>query len=298
MYASPLNVLLLVLAGVATGVLGAMLGTGGGVFLVPLLLLGFGVPIHYAVATSIVTVIATSSAVASTNVERGTANMRLGMTLETATASGAIFGGLAAGWLSAPVLEMAFACVLVPTAALMWRKRPAATVSFDHRPADRSSIDFRPADGRKTLGTLGDTYYDEGEGRRVSYRVRRLPAGLAISALAGCVSGLLGIGGGIFKVPALNLVCDIPMKAAAATSNFMIGVTAAASAFLYYGRGEVRPALTAAVVLGVLLGSALGSLWNRRVRGRHVRRVFAAMLIAVAVEMAYRALLSGGMPHG
>ena len=108
----------------------------------------------------------------------------------------------------------------------------------------------------------------------------------------------MGIGGGIFKVPALNLVCHVPMKAAAATSNFMIGVTAAASAFLYYGRGEVRPALTAAAVLGVLLGSAIGSVWNRRVRGRHVRRLFALLLVAAAAEMLYRAWAAGGLFHG
>ena len=120
MYASPSNVLMIALAGVIVGVLGAVLGTGGGVFLIPVLVLGFGVPMHYAVATSIVAVIATSSAVASANVERGTANMRLGMTLEIATSLGAIVGGLSAGWLAAEVLELLFGCLLIPTAVLMW----------------------------------------------------------------------------------------------------------------------------------------------------------------------------------
>lgn len=112
---------------------------------------------------------------------------------------------------------------------------------------------------------------------------------MAISVVAGAVSGLLGIGGGVFKVPALHLLCGIPIKAAAATSNFMIGATAAASAFLYYGRGEVRPALTAATVIGVVGGSVLGSALNRRVRGAHVQKVFAVLLMAVAVQMLYRA---------
>lgn len=123
----------------------------------------------------------------------------------------------------------------------------------------------------------------------MTYRVERLWAGMAVSLLAGNLSGLLGIGGGVFKVPALHLLCGVPIKAAAATSNFMIGVTAAASAFLYYGRGEVRPALTAAVVLGVLAGSALGSILNRRIHGHVVRRLFAALLAAVALRMLYRA---------
>ncbi len=168
--------------------------------------------------------------------------------------------------------------------------------------ADRSpgdSPERRPAgETPPPLGALGDAYFDPVLGDIVSYRVRRLGAGLGISVFAGGVSGLLGIGGGIFKVPALNLVCAIPMKAAAATSNFMIGVTAAASAFLYYGRGEVLASLTAAVVLGVLLGSALGSVLNRRIRGRHVRRLFALLLILVAAEMLYRAFLPGGRLHG
>jgi hypothetical protein len=140
---------------------------------------------------------------------------------------------------------------------------------------------------------LGARYYDDSEDRFVSYRVKHLWAGMGISFLAGNLSGLLGIGGGVFKVPALNLLCSVPIKAAAATSNFMIGVTAAASASLYYHRGDVRPALTAAVVLGVLVGSALGSMLNRRVRGATLRRLFAVLLVAAAVQMFYRAMSWG-----
>lgn len=281
MYLTPSNLSLVLLAGAGTGLLGAVLGTGGGVFLVPLLVLAVGVPVHYAVATSIVTVIATSSAVAGTNVERGTANMRLGMTLELATALGAIAGGSAAGQLAPRAMEGLFAVVLLPTAALMWRGRA------------------EPASGAATassasVGRLGGRYVDEWLGRTVTYPVRRLWAGLSASFVAGGLSGLLGIGGGTFKVPALHLFCGVPIRAAAATSNFMIGVTAAASAFLYYGRGEVRPGLTAAVVLGVLLGSALGPAVGRRIGGATVRRLFAALLAAVAVQMLYRALRWGG----
>jgi uncharacterized membrane protein YfcA len=298
MYLNPLNFLGIVLAGALTGLLGAILGTGGGVLLVPALVLGLGVPMHYVVATSIVSVIATSSAVASTNVERGTANMRLGMTLEVATALGAIVGGLAAGWLSARTLEGLFALVLLPTAVLMWRGRTEhgeaaeAGDEVDAAPLTERDVPVEQPDG--SPGVLGGCYYDETEGRVVSYRVRRHWAGLGISFLAGNLSGLLGIGGGVFKVPALHLLCGVPIRAAAATSNFMIGVTAAASAFLYYGRGEVRPALTAAVVLGVLAGSAAGSALNRRVRGGAVRRLFALLLVAVAAQMLYRALSGRG----
>jgi hypothetical protein len=287
MYATPHNAIWLAAIGGGTGILGALLGTGGGVFLIPLLVLGFNVPIHYAVATSIISVIATSSAAASTNVERGTANMRLGMTLEIATSLGAMTGGLTAGWLAPRTLETVFAVVLVPIALLMWRGRKE-----DARPTSQRS---EPAESNpesavhSATGLLGGHYFEAG-GREVVYRVRRLPAGLAISFVAGSLSGLLGIGGGVFKVPALHLLCGMPMKAAAATSNFMIGVTAAASAFLYYGRGEVRPALTALVVLGVLAGSALGSWLNQLIGGRFVARLFAALLVVVSIQMLVRAV--------
>ncbi len=291
MYTSPLNAPLVIAAGIVTGVFGAVLGTGGGVFLIPLLVLGFGVPMHYAVATSIISVIATSSAVASTNIERGMANMRLGMALEVATSLGAVAGGVSAGWLAASVLEGFFGLVLLPTAWVMWHGKqaePGATgeVKRAHAVDSPSARDIREAGGK-----LGGSYLDESDGRVVCYGVRRLPAGLAISFVAGSVSGLLGIGGGVFKVPALHLLCGIPIKASAATSNFMIGVTAAASAFLYYGRGEVRPVLTAATVVGVVAGSAIGAAANRRIHGRRVRRVFALLLLAVAVQMLYRAWL-------
>lgn len=287
------TVLIVLAAGAATGVIGAVLGTGGGVFLVPLLVLALGVPMHYAVATSIVTVIATSSAVASTNVERGTANMRLGMTLELGTTLGAIAGGLTAAWLAPRALEGVFAAVLLPTAYLMWKGRASEAEIAEQNVPSGASI-REPAPPAKhdayEVGALGAKYHDESEGGLVSYRVERLPAALGISFLAGNLSGLLGIGGGVFKVPALHLVCNVPMKAAAATSNFMIGVTAVASAVLYYGRGQIHPHITAAAVLGVLGGSAAGSVVNRYVGGRAVRRLFAALLVAVAAQMFFRTL--------
>jgi hypothetical protein len=230
-------------------------------------------------------VVATSSAVASTNVERGTANMRLGMTLEIATSLGAIAGGLVAHLLSPRSLEGLFAIVLLPTAFLMWRGRHEPIKGGTHEPSISPLDPTAPVD----LGALGARYFDEAEGHLVAYRVQRLWGGLGISFMAGSLSGLLGIGGGVFKVPALHLLCNVPIKAAAATSNFMIGVTAAASAFLYYGRGEVRPNLTAAAVLGVLAGSAAGSILNRRIGGSAVRKLFAVLLLLVAIQMLIQA---------
>jgi len=279
---TPTDTLLAVAAvGLAAGGLGAVLGIGGGVLIVPVLVVGFGVPVHYAIATSIVTVIATSCAAAGTNVERGTANMRLGMTLEVATTLGAIAGGLTAGWVEPRVLEGLFAVVLVPTAVVMWRRAGGE---------GDAGATAGPGSESESIGALGGTYAERPGGPRVGYRVRRVWAGLGISFLAGSLSGLLGIGGGAFKVPALHLACGVPIKAAAATSNFMIGVTAAASAFLYYGRGQVRPALTAAAVLGVLAGSAAGAAASPYVGGAVLRKLFAGLLVVVAGQMFYRAL--------
>jgi uncharacterized protein len=274
------------LAGVATGVVGAILGTGGGVFLIPVLVLVFDVPMHYAIATSIVSVIATSSAVASASVERGTANMKLGMTLEIATSTGAILGGVTAAYLSATVLEAMFAVVLVPTAWFMWRGRE----DEGHDPP--SAIDISPTVARSSTqapGALDSEFFDESLGRTVRYHVARLWAGLIVSFFAGNLSGLLGIGGGVFKVPAIHLLCRVPIKAAAATSNFMIGVTAAASAFVYFGRGEVRPALAGSVVIGTLIGSMVGNRLSHRVGANIVRQMFSLLLVAVAIYMAIRA---------
>lgn len=292
MYTTPANLIFLITAGAGTGILGALLGTGGGVFLIPVLVLGFGVPMHYAIATSIVSVVATSSAVASTNVERGTANMRLGMTLEIATAVGAILGGLTAAWITPKHLEMLFAAVLLPTAASMWRGREG---ELRHVPVE--SIEADPitvaADQDGPIGRLSGRYYDPQLDTEVVYAVHRLWAALTISLVAGNLSGLLGIGGGVFKVPALHLLCNVPIKAAAATSNFMIGVTAAASAFLYFGRGEVRPVLTATVVLGVLGGSAVGIHLVRYVHGTVLNRLFAVLLVGVAIQMLCRVFWIG-----
>ncbi|HZZ70868.1 MAG TPA: sulfite exporter TauE/SafE family protein [Pirellulales bacterium] len=294
---SPLALLVAGLSGLGTGALGAILGSGGGVFLIPILVVGLGVPVHFAVATSIVSVIATSSAVASSNVERGTANMRLGMTLEVATALGAISGGLFAGAISPQLLEGLFAVVLLPTALLMWRgvtehiqrATSARGSAVEKQAIQRAAAAAASAAPPPELGALGARYQDATERAVVAYRVLRLPAGLFISLLAGMLSGLLGIGGGVFKVPALHLACGVPMKAAAATSNFMIGVTAAASAFLYLGRGEIRPSLTAAVVLGILAGSFIGTALNQRIQSVAVRKLFSVLLVAVAGQMLYRA---------
>lgn len=266
----------LAFAGAAAGLMGAVLGVGGGIFLVPALVLLFALPMRNAVAAGLVAVIATSTAVASVNVEKGVANMRLGIVLELATVAGALGGALVAGLIPARALIGLFGALQAVIAALLWRGPARGTDAPRERPT----------------GALDGEYDDPAIGRRVSYRVERLPLGLGVSFAAGGLSGLLGVGGGVFKVPALHLFCGVPMKAAAATSNFMIGVTAAASAFLYFARGDVRETQTAVVVLGVLAGSAAGTRLARSLVDASVRRAFALLLVLVSFQMLRRA--SGG----
>jgi uncharacterized membrane protein YfcA len=261
--------LVLVATGAATGILGSMLGLGGGVFLVPILTLGLGVPIRVAIAASLISVMATAVASASVNLDRGLVNMRLGLLLEVATASGALLGGLVAAYLTPRQLFLLFAATMAAMGLVM---------------AMRSGRRNVIADTTTDVGILGGRL-QEGDSEYV-YRVRRLGVGVMASLAAGAVSGLLGLGGGIIKVPILNAFCGIPIRVAAATSTFMIGITTAASAFLYYGRGEVVLPLTAAVALGALPGSLIGARLSDRVATRWLKVLMAVVLVGVGLRMA------------
>ena len=264
--ASPL---LLFVTGAATGLLGSLLGIGGGVFLVPLLTLALGVPIRVAIAASLISVMATAVASASVNLDRGLVNIRLGLVLEVATAAGALFGGLIAGYLSPRQLYLIFAATMAAMGIVM---------------ALRSGRRNVIADLTVDVGALGGRL-QEGETSYV-YRVRRLPVALFASLIAGAISGLLGLGGGIVKVPILNTFCGIPIRVAAATGTFMIGITTAASAFLYYARGDIVLPITAAVALGALPGSLIGARVSERVATRSLKVLMVVVLLGVGLRMA------------
>lgn len=266
--------LLMAAFGAVAGLLGSLLGVGGGVFLVPALVLWCGVDLPHAVSAGLVAVIASSSAAGTVNVGRGTANMRLGMVLEPATVLGALTGGFSAALIPARGLIALFSALLAAITVLLWRRREEAD--------DESG-------SNAAAGVLAASYHDSASGRDVSYSIVRLPTALATSFVAGNLSGLLGIGGGVLKVPVLHLYCGMPMKASAATSNLMVGVTAAAGAAVYLSRGAFEPAVTAAVTLGVLGGSEFGSRINRRVKDASVRRVFALLTAFLTTQMAWRA---------
>jgi len=257
------DTVVLLSAGTGIGILGSVLGIGGGVFSVPLLVLYFNVPIHAAITAS--------SAVASVNVERGLANMRLGVFLELSTAAGSVIGAFAATYLPAVILQKIFAVILVPIAFLMWFGK--------ENPADPE--DIIPRD----CGDLGSTFFDPAEKNHIHYTVKRPYPAFFISALAGSLSGLLGLGGGIIHVPTMNLLCSVPVKAAAATSNFMIGVSATASAVIFLKHGHLDTELTPYLIIGVLSGSFAGIRILHKTKSRNIKYFFALLMFLVAVKM-------------
>lgn len=253
------------------GLLGSLVGVGGGIIVVPALTLLMGVSIQKAIAASIVSVIATSSGAAASYVSEGIANMRLGMVLEIATVIGALTGAYLADWVSGRALFLTFAIVLGYTAWSMVRPKGRPVEPAPDALADRLR--------------LHGSYHDRSLGRDVFYRVSRTRLGLAVSYLAGVASGLLGIGGGVLKVPVMNLSMGIPIKACTATSNFMIGVTAASSAAVYLMRGEVLPFVAAPVAVGVLIGARTGASVMNKMKNNSIRYIFVAVLVVSSAQM-------------
>ncbi len=278
--------LLLAAGGVGAGVFGSLLGLGGGILIVPLLTVGFGVPFREAVGVSLVCVIVTSSAAAGVYLERHMANLRLGMLLEVFTASGALLGGLVAFLLPERVLAGLFAALLAYTAFSMLRRSRARAESPSLPMADDGpgAAQGSGPDATSAAGSLADVVAGPG------YRPRRLGVGAAGSLGAGVMSALLGVGGGIVKVPLMHLVMGVPLKVATATSNLMIGVTAAASAVVYLLRGGIDPYVAGPTAVGVFAGAMVGSRLAARIDVRILRILFVAVLALTAVQMTVRAL--------
>lgn len=268
---TPLLIVITLGLGVVAGMLGTLLGLGGGVFLVPFLVLALDIPFHTAAAISLTTVIATSTAVSAGAAGRQLINLRLGMVLEVATAAGGLTGGITAYTLSPRSLQLLFAGV-------------AAAIGM----VTVARLTREPAVAEGSGGRFGASYFDPPSGRVVTYRVKRLPLAIVASVAAGNISTLLGVGGGIVKVPVLNAWCGVPMRPAAATSAFMIGVTATAGAVIYYGRGDLIPELAAAAVLGVHVGSATGMRFGERLGQRALSLLMALVLFTVAALMLVR----------
>jgi hypothetical protein len=268
-----MTAVLLFAGGVAGGLFGAVLGIGGGVLIVPLLTLGFAVPLPAAVGVSLVCVVATSTGAAAWNVRAGRADVRLAIFLEVGTVLGALGAGLAAPLVPERLLAAAFALLMVYVAAAMLRSGRITSPSAPNDPEVEPSAPDGPG--------------------APAYRSHRLPEAVAGSVGAGVVSALLGVGGGVVKVPLLRLVMGVPLHVASATSNYIIGVTAAAGAYPYLLRGQVDTAVAGPMVLGVAAGAAAGAALAPRLRARWLALLFAAVAAYVAVQMALRAAGGG-----
>lgn len=256
------------------GCLGALLGIGGGVFLVPFLNVVLGLPWPIASGISLMTIMATSSVVTSGAPGRRHINPRLAMLLLAAASPGALVGGISVVRLSERALGLIFAAVTALIAVIMLTRLDRRNVILD------TSVD---------PGLLGGRFHDADSGQEIVYKLKRLHVATLVSIVGGYVSGILGIGGGILQVPALNAWCGVPIRAATATSAMMIGITAAASAPIYYGRGHVNAPLAAAAVVGVLLGSRAGLWIVTHARVKWLKALMAVVLIAVSITYFRRA---------
>jgi uncharacterized protein len=272
----------LFLLSIVAGVFGSILGLGGGIVIVPVLTLLFGVDIHYAVGASIISTIATSSGAAATYVRDHITNVRVAILLEVATTVGALTGAMLSPHVPPQGLYLLFSVILLLSALSMFRRRKR-----EQHIAHCDDIWSRRL-------KLRSSYFDKAMGQRVEYAVTRVRFGFSLMLLAGLLSALLGIGSGVLKVPAMDSAMRLPIKVSSATSNFMIGVTAAASAGAYYMRGDIIPFLAAPVALGVIFGSFLGTRIMSRMNNQRIRQLFLGVLLVVAVEMAMKAFGAGG----
>ncbi|URZ15673.1 sulfite exporter TauE/SafE family protein [Clostridium felsineum] len=258
---------------IIAGLLGSILGLGGGIIITPVLTLFFGIDIKYAIGASIVSVIATSSGSAIAYIKDKITNMRIGMFLEIATTTGAISGAFLSGIINTKYLYFIFGILLLYSAIAMVKKGKGELPK---------NVEAHPL--AKKLNLNGE-YYDKILKRQVEYNVTGVYSGMGMMYVAGVISGLLGIGSGIFKVMAMDLFMKLPLKVSSATSNFMIGVTAAASAGVYFLRGDIDPKISAPVALGVLVGATIGTRVMQNLKSKTIRKLFIPILVYVSVEM-------------
>lgn len=259
----------------AAGLLGSLTGLGGGVIIIPLLTLGFGVDIKYAVGASLISVIATSSGAAASYVRKGISNIRIGLFLEIATTIGAISGAYLAGKVSSQVVAVTFGIVLIISAIISGKRKE----EFVNDVKSNKAAAFLRMNGKYKF-----------KHEEIPYSVNNVPAGFGVMYIAGALSGLLGIGSGAFKVIAMDYIMKLPFRVSTTTSNFMIGVTAAASAGIYLQRGYIDPGLSMPVVLGVLPGALIGSRVLMKFHTKWLRIIFAIVITFLALEMIFNGL--------
>ena len=265
--------LILLVSAYLAGLLGSLTGLGGGVVVIPVLTLGFGVDFHYAIGAALVASIATSSGSGSAYVKEGITNIRLGMFLEIATTIGAVVGAIIAVWLNNSAIAIIYGCVLILTAAMQQRRKS------DHDGVVGSDLARR----LKLFGT-----WPQRDGSFKAYQLRGVGGGFSVMLLAGVLSGILGIGSGVLKVIAMDGIMKVPFKVSTTTSNFMMGVTACASAVVYIQRGNIVPGIACPVPIGVLLGAPTGARLLKKLDVRLLRQIFCIAILLVAFNMIWQ----------
>ncbi|WP_339323749.1 sulfite exporter TauE/SafE family protein [Paenibacillus sp. FSL W8-0194] len=265
----------ILLISILAGIVGSVLGLGGGIIVTPALTLLFGVSIEHAIGASIISVIATSSGSAIAYIRDRITNLRVGMFLEIATTVGAITGAFIGGLIAPNLLYIIFGLLLVYSAVNMIKRKKGG---------QQEQIAMHPAAAKLKLG---GSYYDKAAQEQITYNVGNVYGGFGVMYGAGVVSGLLGIGSGSFKVMAMDVFMKLPLKVSTATSNFMMGVTAAASAGVYLLRGDIDPHIAGPVALGVLAGATIGAQIMQRMKSKTIRMLFIPVLLYVAFQMIY-----------
>ena len=265
--------LILLVSAYLAGLLGSLTGLGGGVVVIPVLTLGFGVDFHYAIGAALVASIATSSGSGSAYVKEEITNIRLGMFLEIATTIGAVDGAIIAVWLNNSTIAIIYGCVLVLTAAMQQRRKS------DHDGVVGSDLARR----LKLFGT-----WPQRDGSMKAYQLRGVGGGFSVMLLAGMLSGILGIGSGVLKVIAMDGIMKVPFKVSTTTSNFMMGVTACASAVVYIQRGNIVPGIACPVLIGVLFGALTGARLLKKLDVRLLRQIFCIAILLVAFNMIWQ----------
>lgn len=285
-----IEALLLVGCGIGAGVFGSLLGLGGGTLIVPILTLGFGFPLIKAVGISLICVIVTSGAAAGVYLERRVANLRLGMTLELFTATGAMVGGLIAFLVPERAIELLFAGLLAYVSLTMARRKEAPLAPELVEPVEPVASELEAAEAAAGDGPLADRqpFLETLSGS--GYRVHRIGFGIVGSIVAGLSTALLGIGGGTVKVPVMHVVMGVPLRVATATSNLMMGITASASAIIYLIRGGIDPYGASPTAIGVFIGASIGSRAAHRIDLRILRGLFVVILLYTAWQMLQRGL--------
>lgn len=267
---------LLLFGAYCAGLLGSLTGLGGGVIVIPLLTLAFGIDFHYAIGAALVASIATSSGSASAYVKEGLTNIRLGMFLEIATSVGAVLGAAAALWMPTNAIAIIFGAVLLLTVAMQFRQKT-------------DYIGVKGSNLAKKLKLFGS--YPTKDGTVQSYELTNVSGGFSVMVLAGALSGLSGIGSGVLKVLAMDSCMKVPFKVSTTTSNFMIGVTAVTSAVVYLQRGYIEPGIAFPIMVGVLAGAMSGAKLLKHLDVRVLRKIFAVAILLVALNMIYNGII-------